>query len=98
MSIREGVYYAGLILGWAVTAFTLRLLGQPNLAQLVGGLVVGVGCGWLAEKFYTSLQPPNESANPSRTMAQWICPTCRGDLTGRPASLSICPLCGARLD
>ena len=52
---RDLVYYGGLFLGLATTYVLLESLGVTNqFVKLIGGLVVGVGCGWVLEKVYTS--------------------------------------------
>ncbi len=51
---KDLVYYSGMFLGLAATYVLLESLGVSNqIVKLLGGLTVGVGCGWLLEKLYT---------------------------------------------
>jgi len=57
MSPRDAVYYLGLFAGIIVGAVTMRTLGFPWIVQMIVGLVVGVGFGFLAEKIYSGGRP-----------------------------------------
>jgi len=57
MSPRDAVYYVGLFAGIIVGVLIMRGLGFPTIAQLIVGIVVGVGFGFLAEKIYSGGRP-----------------------------------------
>jgi hypothetical protein len=67
MNAKDAVYYVGLIGGMIVGTLAARQLGivdwlagfglPPGIGQLLCGIVVGVGCGYLAEQLYTNLGP-----------------------------------------
>jgi len=50
MTRNDALYYGGLMGGLIVGTLALRAMGMPSLIQLVGGLIVGVGCGYLIER------------------------------------------------
>jgi len=51
---KDLVYYGGMFLGISVTYVLLESIGVTSQwGKLGGGLVVGIGCGWLLEKVYT---------------------------------------------
>jgi positive regulator of sigma E activity len=54
MSIKEAVYYAGLMVGLIIGTFAMRALGANGILQILGALVVGVGLGFVAQKLYES--------------------------------------------
>ncbi|MEW6212010.1 MAG: hypothetical protein AB1631_26880 [Acidobacteriota bacterium] len=54
MSIKDAVYYAGLMVGLIIGTLTMRALGAGGILQILGALVVGVGLGVVAQKLYES--------------------------------------------
>ncbi len=50
MSAKDAAYYIGLFGGLIAGTLALRAMGISGIFQLLGGLVVGVGCGYLAER------------------------------------------------
>jgi len=57
MSKKDAVYYVGLIAGLIAGALVMRALGFGQLMQLLGSVVVGVGCGVLAEAAWSRRKP-----------------------------------------
>ena len=54
MSIKDAVYYAGLMAGLIIGTMTMRALGASGILQMLGALVVGVALGFAAQKVYES--------------------------------------------
>jgi hypothetical protein len=52
-TVNDLVYYMGLFGGIIGVYLGTAPLGLHPLLRLVGGLIVGVGCGWVLEKLYT---------------------------------------------
>lgn len=67
MNAKDAVYYVGLIGGMIVGVLAGRQFGivdwlsgfglPQGIAQLLCGIVVGVGCGFFAEQLYKNLGP-----------------------------------------
>ncbi len=53
MQIQDAIYYGGLIAGMILGTLILREFHVPGLGQLLGGLVLGVGLGYVAEQAYS---------------------------------------------
>ena len=54
---KDLVYYSGLFVGLGVTYTMLPQVGVTNrFVSLVVAVIVGVGCGWLAERIYRAAQ------------------------------------------
>ena len=58
MNKDEAVYYVGLMVGLICGTLLLRAMGVGGIWQLVGGLVVGVGFGYVAERLYKGSKAP----------------------------------------
>ena len=90
MSIKDVPYYVGLILGLVVGTLALRLMGVSGIFQLLGGLAVGVGAGWVLDQMFGQAaqrkraDAPTQCRNPS---CGWV-----GEAVG-----NYCPRCGDRL-
>ena len=54
LSTRDAIYYGGLIGGMIVGVTLMRALGFGGIIQLLGGVVVGVGLGYVLEQVYKS--------------------------------------------
>jgi F0F1-type ATP synthase assembly protein I len=55
MGPKDAVYYVGLIGGLIVGTLAARQwITDHGLIQLICGVVVGVGCGYLAEQIYNN--------------------------------------------
>ena len=54
MNAKDAVYWSALMVGLGVTVVVLRCLGLAQIWQLVGGLVAGVGTGYVAERVFAS--------------------------------------------
>lgn len=83
MSTKDAVYYIGLMVGLIAGTMTLRMLGVGGILQLIGGLVVGVGVGYLAERAYGGVKQS--------------CPNPHCGWKGTRRRGQFCPRCGARL-
>jgi len=70
MSIGDAVYWTGLIAGAVIGVLGLRYLGaagifpladQYPIVPLLGGIVLGVGIGFVAERAYNIARGPSDS-------------------------------------
>ena len=58
MNAKDACYWIGLFVG-------LRAWGVVGIFQFLGALVIGVGCGYLAERVYSSgTGPPDDGFSP----------------------------------
>ena len=55
MSPRDGCYWAGMMFGILLGVLSARTLGYSNIVGLIAGIVIGVGCGFVCERIYSSL-------------------------------------------
>ena len=54
MKIADAIYTSGLILGMIIGTLLLGKIGVTGIWQLLGGLVTGVGLGYMVESVYNS--------------------------------------------
>jgi len=52
MNTKDAVYWAGLMAGVCVGFLAIRSLGFGQIWQLLGGIAVGVGVGYVAEQMF----------------------------------------------
>ena len=52
MKKREAVYTGGMMAGIILGTFILRPLGFNNIIVLIGGIVIGIGVGMVAEQTF----------------------------------------------
>ena len=107
MSPREGVYYAGWMVGIIVVVLVCRAAGIHHLIGLVLGLVLGLGLGTLAERAYVSKfggpRPGGGSQTSKPPKEQLLKPgevACRNpncNFVGPSREHMFCPKCGDRL-
>lgn len=102
MNTKDAVYYAGLMGGLLVGTLVLRSFGVGGILQLVGGLVVGVGCGYLAEQACSNPKSskhddfgPEDVSSPDPLRRSCPNPECNWSDIGREARC--CPQCGSLL-
>lgn len=69
MSIGDAIYWSGLIAGAVIGTVGLRYLGaagmfplaeQYPIVPLIGGVVLGVGIGFVAERAYNIARGPSD--------------------------------------
>ena len=70
MTIGDAIYWSGLIAGAVIGTVGLRYLGatgivplaaQYPIVPLIGGIVLGVGIGYVAERAYNLSRGPSDS-------------------------------------
>lgn len=52
MQTKDAIYWIGLMAGLVIGSQIMKMLGIGGILQFLGGLVLGVGCGLLAERLY----------------------------------------------
>ena len=106
MNTKDAVYYVGLMGGLIVGTLVLRSLGVGGILQFAGGIVVGVGCGYLAERAYSGPKPPKradfepqDSLGPPRNPGLLLrsCPNPGCNWSGTRRDARYCPKCGSPL-
>ncbi len=65
-TVKDLLYYTGLFAGIIAVYLALAPFGVHPIIRLVGGLIVGVGAGWLLEKAYLSAKAGGEDREPPR--------------------------------
>jgi hypothetical protein len=55
MSPKEGIFYAGVMIGLIVCVTGARMLQLHNLIGLAVGVIAGAGLGYLAQQAYIKL-------------------------------------------
>ncbi len=110
MSPKEGIFYAGVMAGIILGVTLARLLQLPHLVGLLGGFVLGMGLGAVAERVYTQRRrAPGHRPRSSDVVdapsidrgehdAYWIeCPSSGCDWEGDYRYSPSCPRCGRKL-
>lgn len=104
MNFKDVPYYLGLMGGLIVGSLALGMAGVSGLWQLLGGLAVGVGAGYVLDQAFgrrgrdenhdrgARPGPPE----PEARAAEKICPNPQCGWKGARAG-QFCPMCGERL-
>src|SRR5262245_11577773 len=90
MSNKEAVYYVGLMGGIMIGCLGLQAMGIGGIVALIGGLVCGVGLGYVAERAYVARHPPKPPADQAAPPEEPE-PAPLRDRRGAPILSQVCP-------